>query len=127
APAGGALLGAPGVGGEAVVDRRRELVLGSQPVVDGHDEHPGVLGQPRAEPVVGLEIALHPAAAVEVRDGRLRSLRGARRIDAGGNVAGGPGEAGGPHPPRLPPPPAPPTPPPPAPLPAPPPPPLPPT
>ena len=62
----------PAVGRQAVVDRGGELVLGRQPVVDGHDERAGVLGQARAQPVMGLEVALHPAAAVEVRHGRQR-------------------------------------------------------
>src|SRR5207249_6715913 len=43
------------------------------------------------EPVMRLEIALNPAAAVEVRDGRPWHGRGARRVDARWNLARGPG------------------------------------
>src|SRR5438132_2886999 len=86
-----ALRPGPAIRRQAVLDRGRELVLGRQPIVDGHDEHTRVLGQPRAEAVMRLEIALNPAAAVEVRDGGLRRLRGARGVDARGNLARGPG------------------------------------
>ena len=83
----------PAVGGEAVVDRGRELVLRRQPVVHRDDQRARVLRQPRAEPVMRLEIALHPAAAVEVRDGRATACRRARRVDARGDLAGRPGDA----------------------------------
>src|SRR5258707_489613 len=47
-----ALLAEPAIGGHAVLHRRGELVLGRQPIIDGHDEHPRVLGEPCAEPAV---------------------------------------------------------------------------
>ena len=77
----------PAVGRQAVLDRGRELVLGRQPVVDGHDERAGALGQPRAQAVMRLEVALHPAAAVKVRHGRQQRPRGGRGVDARRNLA----------------------------------------
>ena len=52
--------------GYAVVDGGRELVLRGQPVVDRHDRAPGAVGEDPTVGVVGVEIAEHPAATVEV-------------------------------------------------------------
>ncbi len=70
-------------GGERVVDRGRELVLGREPVVDAHDDDPGPVGQHPALVVVGVEVADHEAAAVEEDgDAEGRVVRG--RVDPQG-------------------------------------------
>ena len=71
----------PAIRGEAIVDGGRELVLGRQSIIDRNDDRAGTQREPRAQAVVRLEIALHPAAAVEVRDHRAR-----RRTDTRGVV-----------------------------------------
>jgi hypothetical protein len=76
----------PAIRGNAVVDRGRELVLGGQTVVDGDHHHVSVLREPRAQAVMCFQIALYPAAAVEVRHRRLQRTTGARGVDARGNL-----------------------------------------
>ena len=56
----------PGEGGPGVLDRGREGMLGRQPVVDREHRRPGRGGEEAADAVVGVEVADHPAAAVEV-------------------------------------------------------------
>ena len=75
----------------AVVDRRRERVLGGQPVTRHHDQRAGGVGQAAADAVGRVDGAEYPAAAEEVQQ------RG-QRPPAGGPVqpqrqlAAGPGD-----------------------------------
>ena len=55
--------------------RRQETVLGPHAVVDRHDGAAGRVGDLPAQPVVGLEIADHPAAAVEEHQARAAPCR----------------------------------------------------
>src|SRR5919201_429116 len=82
----------PAIGGEAVLDRGREFVLGRQPIINSDDQHARVLRQPSTQPVMGFEVTLYPPTAVEIRDGRLRRASDVRGIDARGDLAGGPGD-----------------------------------
>ena len=59
-----------------IVDSGGELVLGRQPVVDGDDDRGRRVGECAAELVVALQVADHPAAAVEVDQRRLRTIIG---------------------------------------------------
>ncbi len=68
-------------GGEGVFDRRRERVLRRQPVADREDPAAGRRGEEPAHPVVHVEVADHPAAAVVVDEQR---GRGRGRRNAGG-------------------------------------------
>ena len=61
-------LGHPAHGRHAVVDRRRERMLGRQPIVDGHDRHAAGGREGADGAVMGLEVADDPAAAVEVHE-----------------------------------------------------------
>ena len=64
-------------GGQGVVDRGGELVLGGEAVVDAHDDHAGLIGQYPALVVVGVEVAHDEAAAVEEdRDAERGVVRG---------------------------------------------------
>ena len=74
---GVAILGGGGVG-----------VLGRQPVVDRHHDGVRAVCQRAAEVVVGLEVADHPAAAVEEDHGRRRRWRAVGAIDAHRDGAG---------------------------------------
>jgi hypothetical protein len=84
-----AVLADPSIGGETVLHRGGELGLRRQAIVDGHHDDPGAVGDARAEAVMRLEIALHPAAAVEVHQGGARAAAGHRVVDAGGDGARG--------------------------------------
>ncbi len=65
----------------AVLGRRREPRLGRQPVVDRH-HHRRDAARDRAAPViVGLEIADHPTAAMEVGDDRKWAIAALWRVD----------------------------------------------
>jgi hypothetical protein len=68
----------PPVGGEGVFGGRREGVLRGQAVVDREDVGAGVGGEEAAGPVVGVEVADHPAAAVVVDEKRRGCVRRAR-------------------------------------------------
>ena len=61
-----------------VVDRGGEGVLGREPVVDREDRDAGVVGEQAAGAVVGVEVAEHPAAAVEVDEQRPAGPPGSR-------------------------------------------------
>ena len=70
-PDGRGVLRYPFGRGIAVLDRRRELVLGGQAVVDGHDGTSRSGDDVAHGPVVGLDVANDPAAAVEIdEDGK---------------------------------------------------------
>ena len=56
----------PRQGALRVFDGSREGMLGGEPVVDRHHVRADVAAQQPAEPVVGVEVAEHEAAAVEV-------------------------------------------------------------
>ena len=58
--------------GPGVFDGGGEGVLGGEPVVHREDRGPGGVGEEAADPVVGLEVADHPAAAVEIDEQRRR-------------------------------------------------------
>ena len=69
------MLGQPAQRAERVVERGGERVLGGEAVVDGdHDRARGV-GQRAADGVEGVDVADHPAAAVQVGDHRQRAVR----------------------------------------------------
>ncbi len=67
----------------AVLDRRRERVLGRQPVVDRQHVRAPVAAQQPAGGVVGVEVADHEAAAVVVDDQRVRAAGLRRHVVAG--------------------------------------------
>jgi len=46
------------------------LVLGSQSIIHGHHDAVGGRGDPRAQALVGIEVAHHPAAAVVIDEHR---------------------------------------------------------
>jgi hypothetical protein len=73
--------------GERVVERSRVGVLGREAIVDGHDDAPGIVGETDATEILGVEVAGHEAASVQVD-------RGGVRCDSG------PGSVG-PHPDRV--------------------------
>ena len=81
------MVGHPGGRGEGVVDGGREGVLGREAVVDGDDHGVGVVREPAAGLVVGLEVADDVAAAVQEEHGGSYAVgRGpvdARRAPAG--------------------------------------------
>ena len=66
-------------GGERVVDRGREPVLGREAVVDGQHARARRRGEQAGGRVVGVEVADHPAAAVE-EDQQRRGIRPARLL-----------------------------------------------
>src|SRR5919108_470170 len=76
----------PSIRGKCVLDAGRKLVLGREPVIDCDDERVGVQGESRAQAVMRLEIALHPAATVEVSHGGQQGGRRVRRINTRGKV-----------------------------------------
>ena len=55
----------PACGRDGVVHGGRELVLGRQPVMHRNDDAARCVGQRAADLVVALQVADHPAAAVE--------------------------------------------------------------
>ena len=61
-------------------------MLGREPVVDADDARAGLVGQRAADGVDGLEVAQHPAAAVQVGD---RPARVLGRVDPDGDAARG--------------------------------------
>ena len=71
----------------AVVERRRERVLGREPVVDRHDDRARRVRELAGDAVELLDAADHPAAAVEVHDDREARL-GRRPVDAHGHAVG---------------------------------------
>ncbi len=76
----------PGRRSPGVVERRREAVLGGEPVVDRADDAAGEAGERRADAVVRDQAAQHPAAAVEVHEHRCGLVPGpvdARRDPTG--------------------------------------------
>ena len=60
----------PARGGDGILDRGRKLVLRRQPVVDRNDDAARRVGERAADLVVALQVADHPAAAVEDRPAR---------------------------------------------------------
>ena len=66
------VVGDPARGGDRILDGGGELVLGRQTVVDGHDDGGDGIGDRAADLVVALQVADHPAAAMEVDERRLR-------------------------------------------------------
>ena len=92
----------PGEGGARVLRRRRERVLGREPVAHVDDDRLGRVGQRAADAVEGLDRAHHPPAAVEVGDHGQRPGRGdgpRRVVDAVRiGVARAPGPPGGDEP-----------------------------
>jgi len=64
----GWMLGQPGQRGVAVLDRRREAVLGGEPVVHRHDHGPDRTGQVGVQAVVGVQVADREAARVHGQD-----------------------------------------------------------
>ena len=72
------MLDDPAVRRHRVVVRRGEGVLGRQPVVDRQDPDAAALGQEPAGRVVAVEVAVHPAAAVEVHQQRAAGRRTSR-------------------------------------------------
>ena len=69
------MLGDPAHRGQRVVDGRGPRVLGREPVVDGDDHDVGAAADPAAGLVVGVEVADHEAAAVEVDQQRSATRR----------------------------------------------------
>ena len=77
-------------GGDGVLDGRGKLVFGRQPIVDGDYDQFAVNSQSTAHHVVGVQIADHPAAAVEEDEARRKAVRVPellRAIDARRNRA----------------------------------------
>ena len=66
--------------GVGVLDRGRERVLGRQAVVDADDHGADARAEQPAHALVGVEVADHEAAAVEVDDRRYRAV-GVRAVD----------------------------------------------
>ena len=62
---------------EAVVERGREAVLGRAAIVHRRHAPAARRAEPAAEAIVGVEVAGHPAAAVEERQRRQRLGAGA--------------------------------------------------
>ena len=98
--------GHPLQAGDDIVERAGEAGLGRQPIVDGEDHDAGLDRELRAEHVVAVEIAEHPAAAVG--EDQARQLGVAERRDRpvdthldrtgrAGNVAVDDGDAIGPR------------------------------
>ncbi len=91
APEIAAVGGHPGGGGVAVVDGGGEAVLGGEAVADAHHHGPRAAAQGPARPVVGVDVADHPPAPVEV--GHEWGGAGPRRaVDADGDRAGRSGD-----------------------------------
>jgi hypothetical protein len=87
----GGVLGHPRGRREAVVEGSGVGVLEREPVVDRDDDGAGPVGDPADRVVADVDVADHPAAAVEVHDDRLRPVaRGG--VDASGDVPGGSGD-----------------------------------
>ena len=79
------VVGYPFGGGDAVVDRSGIFVLGREAIVDGDDDQLALMGHLAADHVVGIDIADHPAAAVEEHQARREAVGLAqclRRVDA---------------------------------------------
>ena len=55
---------------DAFLERLRETGVRGERVVDGQDGGPRLGGQGAGDPVVGVEVAEHPSAAVDVDDHR---------------------------------------------------------
>ena len=58
-----------------ILGRGREAMLGRVPIADAHNDHAGAAAQVAAEGIVGLLVAKHPAAAVEIDHDRMRARR----------------------------------------------------
>ena len=84
----------PAGGGESVVDGGREGGLRCQPVGHRHHHGAGVAGDGARGVVVGLEVADHPAAAMEQHHRRQRRGVHVGPVDAGGQVAVGTRDVG---------------------------------
>ena len=66
----GARFGDPSGGGEAVVDSRREFVLGRQAVIDRNDRAACGVGEVTAQAVIAIKVADNPAAAMKIDEDR---------------------------------------------------------
>ena len=62
--------------GDGILRGGGKFVLGCEPIVDGDDETRGGVGERSADLVVALEVADHPAPAVEVDERRLKLVIG---------------------------------------------------
>ena len=71
----GGVLGNPARRGVAIFCCRRESMFGRMPVSDTDEDHPGAPAHVTAERIVGLLVAEHPAAAVEIDHDRMRPRR----------------------------------------------------
>ena len=84
----------PFIGGERVVEGGGVLVLGCEPIVDGHGLEAGALADLGADIVMALEAAENEAAAMVVDDDR-RAIGLLVAIDADRNVVAGARDRGG--------------------------------
>ena len=73
---------------DAVVEPRRERVLRREPVADAEHGVTGAVGQRPTDVVVAVDVAEHPAAAVEPDEQPGRRQRRRRPVQPGGNAAG---------------------------------------
>ena len=69
------MLGDPPRRRVAILGRRREAVFGRMAVTDADEDHPGAPAHVAAERIVGLLVAEHPAAAMEIDHDRMRPRR----------------------------------------------------
>jgi hypothetical protein len=83
----GRVLDDPAVRRVRVVVAGREPVLGTEPVVDRQHPHAAALGQEAAGGVVGVEVAVHEAAAVEEHQQRAGRRGVGRDVQPAGQVA----------------------------------------
>lgn len=90
APAPG-LDGEPVQCGEGVVEGVRKFVFRGEAVIEGEDCGAGGAGEAAADSVVGIEAAMHVAAAVEEEDGSPHLS--IRNVESGGAEFGGAGDA----------------------------------
>jgi hypothetical protein len=78
--------------GERVVDRRREAVLGCEPVINREDRHVGVERNEPACVVVRFEVAHDEAPAVEIHEQPAVLADPGGRIEVGSERAGRTGD-----------------------------------
>ena len=74
------MVGGPFGRGDAVLDGGGKAVLGREPVIDGEHQQLAFMGELAADHVMGLEIADHPAAAMEEDEAGRKAVLLAQRL-----------------------------------------------
>ena len=79
-PSSFALVGGPFGRGDAVLDGGGKAVLGRQPIIDGEHQQLAFMGELAADHVMGLDVADHPAAAMEEHEAWRKAVLLAQRL-----------------------------------------------